>query len=69
LNAGAIQEEGGFSMGMNVKETYMADVTWWQIFKKPGGTTEREGRRASPQGEVQPVPTSSTPKNNIFASC
>ena len=21
-------------MGMNVKETYMADVTWWQIFKK-----------------------------------
>lgn len=54
MDAGAIQEEGGFSMGMSVKETYMADIMWWQIFKKPGGTTEGKPEGKPPR-EVQPV--------------
>ena len=56
MNARAIQEEGGFSMGMSVKETHVADIMWWQIFKMPGGD-DREGKpKGKPPREVQPVP-------------
>lgn len=69
MNARAIQEEGGFSMGMSVKETYVADIMWWQIFKMPGGMTERESQRASPQEKSNLSPFEHPKKQNIFASC
>ena len=39
-------------MGMNVKETYMADAMWWQILKslggRPRGKDEGQPPRRSP---------------------
>lgn len=44
-------------MGMNVKETYMADAMWWQILKSLGGRprVKAEGKAPKEKSKLSPL--------------